>query len=242
MFSPTDGSTVLGSNNWADVPPKESKLVYFTYKLSDPTAPIEITVSDLFETQSVSWVISPKTLPDHSPSSRPSNEEPTTLDQWLGGWYGWWMIFDGSGKYKELAEQTWDCLALAESLEENGICITVWDEDYQDYSTDPLSKVYLQQGPSQHLGIKTNSFFWNGKVTAEDWTVHTQYLKEAQILVITGRFTDQDGDVCQCGVVLCQWGKEWRTDVVAKPKYYDSYLAPLIKAGESLPLIWNPTP
>jgi len=228
-----------------------------TFMLDDA---YEITWGDgmlTLEDESVPYVIEGENLSItedgtvfHFVLSDPSVLENTAAgseDFWLGDWYGWWTVTDGSGYYEEFVGDCWDCCAYIEPYEDNYL-MTIWDTDFNDYYEDPLAEVFMElggflafteNGAASSLENEAN-FFWAGGVGEGEWYLDPGFLEDDDTVVIASEYVDSDGDRLEYAVYLTKWPSEWNTDVVDNPEYYESFFLPLMEQGGELPTVFEP--
>ena len=186
---------------------------------------------------------------DGIPASSMSEE---AFDWWAGGWYGWWMVFDGDGLYADLINEAWDCCAYIEPFigSDSGVdefLISIWDEDYNDYYENCISEAVLQFSPTAGGGdlgamVSTDKggYFWAGEVAQGDWLIDPDYAGYDNMIIIEGNYVDEDGEYLEYGIVLTKWGQEWNPDATYEPDYYYDYFLPLIEDGAEIPLTLEP--
>ena len=186
---------------------------------------------------------------DGIPASSMSEE---AFDWWAGGWYGWWMVFDGDGFYADLINEAWDCCAYIEPFigSDSGVdefLISIWDEDYNDYYENCISEAVLKFSPTAGGGdlgamVSTDKggYFWAGEVAQGDWLIDPDDAGYDNMIIIEGSYVDEDGEYLEYGIVLTKWGQEWNPDATYEPDYYYDYFLPLIEDGAEIPLTLEP--
>ncbi len=162
-------------------------------------------------------------------------------DYWDGGWYGWWIIDNGTGYYTELSDSWWDICAEID-IEENGAGTMVfWDEDFTQ--AEPLGAVNVQisegdsSAPHGYLRSEGGSFEC-GEIGKDDWAVSPDENEYADCLILTGTMVSSTNseDSYEYMIVLRPWGKLWDdTEEDFLPYYYTDWYLPLIEAGEDMP-------
>lgn len=160
---------------------------------------------------------------------------------WDGGWYGWWMMDNGTGYYTELNGAWWDICAEIDIDESGTGSIVLWDEDFT--RSEPLGTVNIQiskddaSAPHGYLS-SVSGLFECGEIGKDDWASSADENDYSDCLVFTGTMVSSTNseDSYEYMIVLRPWGKLWDDmEEDSLPYYYTDWYLPLIEAGEDMP-------
>lgn len=186
----------------------------------------------------------------------PATEAPATeapvqtanpYEYWAGDWYGWWIVYRGTGRYEESKGNYWDCCARITVNGSSGY-IKMWDEDCPDGKTIFYSDVSFVAGCSD-VGamVSTSGAFLDQNLTygmlSADPADRNYIDGIDNMICIHGTYTDPSNtsDTIDYLVFLRPWGTRWEdvrnrdnsqeiySDMM--PAYYDSWYLPLINKG-----------
>lgn len=157
---------------------------------------------------------------------------------WDGGWYGWWLMENGTGYYADLEGNWWDLCAEIDIDEDGYGTITLWDEDFS--RDDPLGTVTIRIDTENSTDARGNlvsidGFFESAQIGEDDWNASPYDDEYDDCLIITGKAVDGE-DSYDYTIVLRPWGTRWddmEEDLL--PYYYESWYLPLLEEGAEMP-------
>jgi len=161
--------------------------------------------------------------------SAPSVDETVDMSAWEGDWYGWWIMENCTGTYKEEDWEGcwWDACARVENVMNGLAYVTIWDPDYS--TEDPASEFRMTvaaDGSTESMdGYFTNMSLEPGQVSVYFSNVHEN------VLYVEGKYqTDKGG--YDYHFMLRPWGQLW-DDINADdvPPHYESWYLPLLESG-----------
>lgn len=157
---------------------------------------------------------------------------------WDGGWYGWWLMENGTGYYADWEGSWWDLCAEIDIDEDGYGTITLWDEDFS--RDDPLGTVTIRIDTENSTDARGNlvsidGFFESAQIGEDDWNASPYDDEYDDCLIITGKAVDGE-DSYDYKIVLRPWGTRWddmEEDLL--PYYYESWYLPLLEEGAEMP-------
>ena len=159
------------------------------------------------------------------------------LDWWNGDWFGWWKMTDCSGYYEDMEGGWWDiCGNIDIGADKTGV-VRLWDEDYSRDSLMAKVNVTLSTAGTGEHGTMTSEDgqFTDIAIEHADWIVDPGLADRDDLICIDGYYENGD-DEFYYEIYLRPWGTYWDdADEDSRPKSYDDWYLPLIKAGKSMP-------
>ena len=169
--------------------------------------------------------------------SSPEKTGDTLLDWWNGDWYGWWKMTGCSGYYEDMEGDWWDiCGNIDIGADKTGV-VHLWDEDYSRDSLMAKVNVTLSTAGTGEHGTMTSEDgqFTDIAIEHADWIVDPGLADRDDLICIDGYYENGD-DEFYYEIYLRPWGIYWDdADEDSRPKSYDDWYLPLIKAGKSMP-------
>ena len=167
----------------------------------------------------------------------PEKTGDTLLDWWNGDWYGWWKMTGCSGYYEAMEGDWWDiCGNIDIGADKTGV-VRLWDEDYSRDSLMAKVNVTLSTAGTGEHGTMTSEDgqFTDIAIEHADWIVDPGLADWDDLICIDGYYENGD-DEFYYEIYLRPWGTYWDdADEDSRPKSYDDWYLPLIKAGKSMP-------
>ena len=169
--------------------------------------------------------------------SSPEKTGDTLLDWWNGDWYGWWKMTGCSGYYEDMEGDWWDiCGNIDIGADKTGV-VRLWDEDYSRDSLMAKVNVTLSTAGTGEHGTMTSEDgqFTDIAIEHADWIVDPGLADRDDLICIDGYYENGE-DEFYYEIYLRPWGIYWDdADEDSRPKSYDDWYLPLIKAGKSMP-------
>lgn len=160
---------------------------------------------------------------------------------WNGEWYGWWVVYEGNGKYAELEDYFYDACATIDVRDNTGL-IDLWDVDcVEGQNIGYIDVVFTEGTTNKGRMISTGGSFYDGVVDAGDWDVdpgNSVVSRFDSMIMIDGMYYDSadSENWIHYYVFLRPWGMSWedvRSDSCddmpyydMMPAYYDSWYVP----------------
>ena len=167
----------------------------------------------------------------------PEKTGDTLLDWWNGDWYGWWKMTGCSGYYEDMEGDWWDiCGNIDIGADKTGV-VRLWDEDYSRDSLMAKVNVTLSSAGTSEHGTMTSEDgqFTDIAIEHADWIVDPGLADCDDLICIDGYYENGD-DEFYYEIYLRPWGTYWDdADEDSRPKSYNDWYLPLIKAGKSMP-------
>ena len=233
--------TVIDSQ-FDDVAPGKTLEVKSAFVLKDMSK-VEVTFEESFGSKSNRITIDPSTLSRGSASStsntgkNPTQTGSEMKDWWNGDWYGWWKMTGCSGYYEDMEGDWWDiCGNIDIGADKTGV-VRLWDEDYSRDSLMAKVNVTLSSAGTGEHGTMTSEDgqFTDIAIEHADWIVDPGLADRDDLICIDGYYENGD-DEFYYEIYLRPWGTYWDdADEDSRPKSYDDWYLPLIKAGKSMP-------
>ena len=170
-------------------------------------------------------------------SSSPEKTGDDLLDWWNGDWYGWWQMTGCSGYYEEMEGEWWDICGNIDIGTDKTGTVRLWDEDYSRDSLMAKVNVTLSASGTGEHGTMTSEDgqFTDIAIEHADWIVDPGLTDQDDLICIDGWYENGD-DEFYYEIYLRPWGVYWDdVDEDSRPKSYDDWYLPLIKAGKSMP-------
>ena len=167
----------------------------------------------------------------------PEKTGDTLLDWWNGDWYGWWQMTGCSGYYEEMEGEWWDICGNIDIGADKTGTVRLWDEDYSRDSLMAKVNVTLSSAGTGEHGTMTSEDgqFTDIAIEHADWIVDPGLTDQDDLICIDGWYENGD-DEFYYEIYLRPWGVYWDdVDEDSRPKSYDDWYLPLIKAGKSMP-------
>ena len=170
----------------------------------------------------------------------PAPTEPTEagaalLDWWSGDWYGWWFLYGCKGDYEELEGQYWDCEAHVAIDGDSTGTMELWD-DSMSRSTGGIGLVDVSlssSGTGEHgTLLSEGGWFMEMELGHADWIIDPGLTDFENMLIITGSYDDDNGNVYSYKLMLRPWGQLWDdVDPDSRPWSYEDWYLPMIQNG-----------
>lgn len=175
---------------------------------------------------------------------------PVTADYswWERDWYGWWIIADGAGEYKDMIEYYWDACASVTLTGANRGKLAVW---YGADTSRELPFVNCEVEFSEGWGdlgsmYAVSGTIADGKIGYYDWSADPEFSSVSEfedMICLMGTYVDpNNGDnTFDYIFVLRPWGMKWDDVEAADTRYslyedmmpggYEGWYLPLLEAG-----------
>ncbi len=158
-------------------------------------------------------------------------------EPYIGGWYGWWAVFEPTGDVGSLQDGDWfDCCADIERIDEDTVTMTIWDE--LSSRSEPIAVLDLYVGGTGIAYSLDGSSFLSAEVGDGEIAFSLDDATYEDMLYIDGVY--DDGSVSFTYMfILRPWGCLWDDIEADSPEdlpygYYDWYL-PLLEEGSDIP-------
>ena len=142
-------------------------------------------------------------------------------------WYGWWSVENTTGKMPD----TWyDCCASLTQSEE-GLTLTIWDEDTQRQA--PLAQVQLrlEEADGRQTARSEYGWFLQESLGENDWSLDL----EREELLLSGHYSAEGESFDYC-FTLRPWGAKWELAEGERIPYHTfDWYQPLIENRETMP-------
>lgn len=136
-----------------------------------------------------------------------------SYDWWSGRWYGWRVLYSGTGEYAQYKDKAWDVLADIKVNGDKG-SIVLWD--YEESVSDQFFDVELSftdDGDRGHATAVGGTAYDIDAVDSElSFDYNSPYAPGVEnMLIIEGHFVDPDNseDTMDYFFILRPWGMEW---------------------------------
>lgn len=232
-------ATVI-EDQFVDVAPGATIEIRTAFVLADTTSKVEVTFEEAFGDKNGKITVDPSTLSRESAGSGTAQSAGTgdaLLDWWNGDWYGWWIMTGCSGYYEAMEGDWWDiCGNIDIGADKTGV-VRLWDEDYSRDSLMAKVNVTLSSAGTGEHGTMTSEDgqFTDIAIEHADWIVDPGLADCDDLICIDGYYENGD-DEFYYEIYLRPWGAKWDdVDGDSRPKSYDDWYLPLIKAGKSMP-------
>ena len=170
-------------------------------------------------------------------SSSPEKTGDDLLDWWNGDWYGWWQMTGCSGYYEDMEGEWWDICGNIDIGADKTGTVRLWDEDYSRDSLMAKVNVTLSASGTGEHGTMTSEDgqFTDIAIEHADWIVDPGLTDQDDLICIDGWYENGD-DEFYYEIYLRPWGVYWDdVDEDSRPRSYDDWYLPLVKAGKSMP-------
>ena len=170
-----------------------------------------------------------------APITEPSEAAGALLDWWNGDWYGWWFLYGCKGEYEDLEGDYWDCEAHIDIGGDNTGTLELWD-DSMSRSTGGIGliDVSLSGSGAGENGtlISEGGWFMEKELAHADWIIDPGLTGFENMIVITGDYDDDNGNVYSYKLMLRPWGQLWEdVDPDSRPWTYEDWYLPMIQNG-----------
>mgnify|MGYP001090247183 CR=1 FL=1 len=252
VFTDYDTFETVIEGQFTDVAPGATVEVRTAYLLQDTTSPVEATFEQFLGKKSGKITIDPSSLNRETPAADTTGDEPPVdstltsdpaetgdalLDWWNGEWYGWWKMSGCYGYYESMEGKWWDVCGVIDIGTDYTGTITLWDEDYTRSEPMASAQVSLSEAGTGEHGTMTSEDgqFTDIAIGHADWIVDPGLADRDDLICIDGYYENGD-DEFYYEIYLRPWGTYWDdADEDSRPKSYDDWYLPLIKAGKSMP-------
>ncbi|GEM_PF-5040238 len=166
-------------------------------------------------------------------SAETEDETDPLLAWWNGNWYGC------KGKFADLEGEYWDCEARIEISSDYTGTMEMWDDD-MPRTTGGIGSVHVSlsdNGVGEHSTLMSEGgWFMEKNLAHADWIIDPALSGFENMLVITGDYDDDNGNVYYYKLMLRPWGQIW-DDVAEESRQwsYEEWYLPLIDAGKAMP-------
>lgn len=160
-----------------------------------------------------------------------------TLDYLDGDWYGWWMITDADGDFKDMTGYWWDCCVRFDAGRGDSLDVKIWDETCP--RKDPLAAAELTLDRKGIASVDSGRFL-DGEIEKGSWDISPDNSSYKNAIAFMGTHEDPHGDgTLTYYFLLRPWGEDW-DDIARKseddvPYLYESWYLPLIEEGAKMP-------
>ena len=165
-----------------------------------------------------------------------TEEEDSLLDWWNGDWYGWWGMHECTGDFEDLENETWDCEAHIEIGSDYTGKMEMWDQT-MPRNGGGVAQVDISlrdSGTGEHGSIiLEDGWFLDETLTHADRLIDSGVSEYENMLEITGKCEDENGNGYSYKVMLRPWGQLWEDvkDEELRPWSYEYWYKPMIQDG-----------
>ena len=143
-------------------------------------------------------------------ASAETEDETDPLLAWRNGnWYGWWFMYGCKGKFADLEGEYWDCEARIEISSDYTGTMEMWDDD-MPRTTGGIGSVHVSlsdNGVGEHGTLMSEGgWFMEKNLAHADWIIDPALSGFENMLVITGDYDDDNGNVYYYKLMLRPWG------------------------------------
>ena len=141
--------------------------------------------------------------------------EPIKYDTswWVGKWYGWLVITDGSGQYAELVDVAKDEVAEITAEGETGR-IVLWDYDaLPDQPTADVSILFGEGTSAAGSAVSLDGVFSGCPIGYRSWVIDpadSRVTAFDKMIEISGTAYDAEGQFLSYSCYLRPWGMDWK--------------------------------
>jgi hypothetical protein len=143
---------------------------------------------------------------------------------WNRGWYGWYIVYDGDGKYKDDISLSYDCLAEFEVMTSGDVRFTLVQDDVDEFIMDVNLVHYNDNTDMGYLVSDSGTFHFpdtdgTGKLSSwvdfeigeMDFMFDPEYDMNTldDYLTFSILFVDDDADTVTVKGFLRPWGTDW---------------------------------
>lgn len=184
------------------------------------------------------------------PAAEPQDAQ-ADYSWWDGDWYGWWTVYDASGKYSDYIAHAWDVCGTIDMTDNNTAEVTLWDED-MDPPTIANASVRFGEGlTDKGRMVSADGKFYNYSFGEGAWQVDPAAEDCGgfdDLIVIHDRYyaSSSSEDWLEYYIFLRPWGTRWE-DIASgdtsgmlypgdmMPLNYSEWYLPLIEDGQPMP-------
>ncbi len=159
---------------------------------------------------------------------------------WNRGWYGWWVVEEGFGAYRDWGNggYWWDCCADIVMDGNGNLQLSLWDEDGS--RQDPMAEVEFRLEPTQGkygVAYSTGGHFWKKDLNHNEWCIDPDKAIYDELLVLEGYYATPNSkeDAFYYTIYLRPWGKLWddwyADERDCLPNSYESWYLPKLHKG-----------
>lgn len=162
---------------------------------------------------------------------------PLSMDDYIGGWYGWWAIFEPTGDVGDLQDGDWfDCCADIEAYDEEIASMVIWDELSSRSEPIAILDLYFDEDGTAH-SLNTSAFM-DDTLENDELFFNLNDATYDDMLYIDGEYSSDTASFKYI-FILRPWGYLWDDIEADSPEdlpygYYDWYL-PLLEGGNDVP-------
>lgn len=159
------------------------------------------------------------------------------LDYWVGDWFGWWYMTDGTGAYAEYSDTVWDACARIEAYETMQGLMELWDSDGSSDNLIAAIDLGFANPDDTDYGVMSceGGQFLSMMLESGDWFVDPSQLAYDNIFDFSGEYVDEYGTFSY-RVLLRPWGIMWDDlDEGYYPDCYEDWYLPLVRSGAAMP-------
>jgi hypothetical protein len=178
-------------------------------------------------------------------------DEPSSVESWWAGdWYGWWVVVEAGGSYKDegYLDRGWDACARIDLYDDGTGYIEIWDQDGDDVAWADVK--FVDGGSEKGCMMSSSGSFYNHGITQGEWAVDPTDSACGgfdDLICIQGRYEQPSNanNWIRYQIYLRPWGTRWEDietgDISGMPYddmmpfNYDSWYLPLIEAGKPMP-------
>ena len=169
---------------------------------------------------------------------------------WEGDWYGWWVVWTGSGSFASMEDSAWDAYAHIDVNPDYTGTVTLWEVDSSREEPLAVVEVSFRSGVSEYgCMVSESGWFMDCEVAHADWNVDVGAsmvrMFDNMIAIDSYYYEPANSDNSFNYVfILRPWGMDWEdvrgieaegtyySDMM--PMEYDTWYLPLIEKGVSV--------
>ncbi len=145
-------------------------------------------------------------------------------EYWDRGWYGWYIVYDGDGKYKDDISWSYDCLAEFQLQGDNEVRMVLAQDDIDSYTIDANFVHYNDSTEMGYLVSECGELVFpdtDGSGKLNNWILmdigdtdimfdpeYDSYTLD-EYLTFSMKMIDDDGDAVTLKGFLRPWGTDW---------------------------------
>ena len=163
-------------------------------------------------------------------TTEPPTEAENPYAWWSGDWYGWWCMYDATGRFEAFDNQAWDVCAVIEVAETEPLGhIRIWDSVQYEFGVLVNCAVAFEEGEGDRgrMISQDGSFFSGGAdweldgvcgawapIYPYQWIVDPEYSSVSHfydMIELEGTYIDPEHEEDSFGyrIYLRPWGYWW---------------------------------
>ncbi len=240
VITDLDTYDTLMDSQMDEIAPGATQEIHSAFTITDLTSPVDITFALVLDAKKTcKMTVDPSVLNrvefDRNGKTAAAGED-SLLDWWNGSWYGYWIVSDCTGAYKDIEGGYWDICGLID-IGEAGGSVTLWEEDMHRGEPLAIVDVSLSKDGTGEYGTmySEGGWFWDSTIKHADWVVDPGLIDLEYTILIEGQYEDDEGGL-EYACILRPWGQIW-DDVTEEntPDHYKDWYLPLLGEGKSMP-------